>query len=175
MNGIMLVNKPSGITSHDLVGKARRLLHADKVGHCGTLDPIATGLMIVCVNKATKIVDVLTEHDKEYICTVKVGINTDTYDVTGNIIEEKDFNLDKNTLLNTLNSFKGEYIQEVPIYSAIKVNGKKLYEYARNNEKVELPKHLVKIYDIELLDFNNDEFRFRVKVYKGTYRRSGET
>lgn len=172
MDGVLLIDKEKGITSRDVVNKVCHILNTRKVGHCGTLDPIATGLMIVCVNKATKIVDVLTEHDKEYICTVKVGINTDTYDVTGNILEERYEIIDKDTLINTLNSFKGEYIQEVPIYSAIKVNGKKLYDYARNNETVELPKHLVKIYDIELLDNNNDTFSFRVKVSKGTYIRS---
>lgn len=172
MDGVLLIDKEKGITSRDVVNKVCHILNTRKVGHCGTLDPIATGLMIVCVNKATKIVDVLTEHDKEYICTVKVGINTDTYDVTGNILEERYEKIDKDTLINTLNSFKGEYIQEVPIYSAIKVNGKKLYDYARNNETVELPKHLVKIYDIELLDNNNDTFSFRVKVSKGTYIRS---
>lgn len=172
MDGVLLIDKEKGITSRDVVNKVCHILNTKKVGHCGTLDPIATGLMIVCVNKATKIVDVLTEHDKEYICTVKVGINTDTYDVTGNILEEKYEKIDKDTLINTLNSFKGEYLQEVPIYSAIKVNGKKLYDYARNNETVELPKHLVKIYDIELLDNNEETFSFRVKVSKGTYIRS---
>lgn len=172
MDGVLLIDKEKGITSRDVVNKVCHILNTRKVGHCGTLDPIATGLMIVCVNKATKIVDVLTEHDKEYICTVKVGINTDTYDVTGNILEERYEKIDKDTLINTLNSFKGEYLQEVPIYSAIKVNGKKLYDYARNNETVELPKHLVKIYDIELLDNNEETFSFRVKVSKGTYIRS---
>lgn len=172
MDGVLLIDKEKGITSRDVVNKVCHILNTRKVGHCGTLDPIATGLMIVCVNKATKIVDVLTEHDKEYICTVKIGINTDTYDVTGNILEERYEKIDKDTLINTLNSFKGEYLQEVPIYSAIKVNGKKLYDYARNNETVELPKHLVKIYDIELLDNNEETFKFRVKVSKGTYIRS---
>ena len=171
MDGIILVDKPKGITSRDVVNEIVKKFHTKRVGHSGTLDPIATGLMVICINKGCKLVPLLTNHDKTYLATVKLGIRTDTYDITGKVLEESDYNLDKDTLINCLNSFKGSYEQVVPIYSSIKVNGKKLYEYARNNIPVELPKHLVNIYDIELIDFNNDSFSFRVSVSKGTYIR----
>ena len=173
MDGIILVNKPKNITSRDVVNEIIKKFHTKRVGHTGTLDPIATGLMVVCINKGCKLVPLLTNHDKTYLATVKLGIKTDTYDITGKILEESnDYNLDKETLINCLESFKGSYEQVVPIYSSIKVNGKKLYEYARNNIPVELPKHLVNIYDINLVDYSNDSFSFRVSVSKGTYIRS---
>ncbi len=173
MDGIILVNKPKGITSRDVVNEIVKKFHTRRVGHTGTLDPIATGLMIICINKGCKLVPLLTNHDKTYIATVKLGIKTDTYDVTGKVIEENNnYNLSKEDLISTLNSFIGSYMQEVPIYSSIKVNGKKLYEYARSNIPVELPKHLVNIYSIELLDYNGDTFSFKVSVSKGTYIRS---
>lgn len=173
MDGIILVNKPKNITSRDVVNEIIKKFHTKKVGHTGTLDPIATGLLVICINKGCKLVPLLTDHDKTYLATVKLGIKTDTYDITGKVLEERnDYKLSREELINTLNSFKGSYMQEVPIYSSIKVNGKKLYEYARNNISVELPKHLVNIYDINLVDFNNDSFSFRVSVSKGTYIRS---
>ena len=173
MDGIILVNKPKNITSRDVVNTLIKKFNTKRVGHSGTLDPIATGLMVVCINKGCKLVPLLTNHDKTYLATVKLGIKTDTYDITGKILEENnDYKLSKEELIDTLNSFKGSYEQEVPIYSSIKVNGKKLYEYARNNIPVELPKHLVNIYDINLIDFNNNTFSFRVSVSKGTYIRS---
>jgi len=172
-DGIILIDKPKGLTSRDVVNIVGKRLNTRKIGHTGTLDPLATGLMVLCVNKATKLVELLTNHDKSYIATVKLGIKTDTYDITGKILEKNDnYKLDINELNKVLNSFIGEYEQEVPIYSAIKVNGKKLYEYARNNEKVLLPKHLVTIKDIKLLDFNDEMFSFYVSVSKGTYIRS---
>ena len=173
MDGIILVDKPKGITSRDVVNEISKKFHTKKVGHTGTLDPIATGLLIICINKGCKLVPLLTNHDKTYLATVKLGIKTDTYDVTGKVIEENNnYNLSKEDLIRTLNSFIGNYNQEVPIYSSIKVNGKKLYEYARSNIPVELPKHLVNIYSIELLDYNGDTFSFKVSVSKGTYIRS---
>ena len=173
MDGIILVDKPKGITSRDVVDEIIKKFHTKRVGHTGTLDPIATGLMVICINKGCKLVPLLTNHDKTYLATVKLGIKTDTYDITGKVLEEDyNYKLDKDTLIKCLESFKGTYEQEVPIYSSIKVNGKKLYEYARSNIPVELPKHLVNIYDIELIDFNNDSFSFRVSVSKGTYIRS---
>ncbi len=172
MNGIILIDKEKGITSRDVVNEVCKKLNTNKVGHTGTLDPIATGLMILCVGEGLKLVELLTGHDKEYIAKVRVGIKTDTYDVTGRLIEKKDFVLNKETLINTLNSFVGEYLQEVPIYSSVKVNGKKLYEYAREGKEVVLPKHLVKIKNIELLEFNHDTFTFKVEVSSGTYIRS---
>ena len=173
MDGIILVNKPKNITSRDVVNEIVKKFNTKKVGHTGTLDPIATGLLVVCINKGCKLVPLLTNHDKTYLATVKLGIKTDTYDITGKVLEESnDYKLSKEELISTLDSFKGSYEQEVPIYSSVKVNGKKLYEYARNNIPVELPKHLVNIYDINLVDFNNDSFSFRVSVSKGTYIRS---
>lgn len=173
MDGIILINKEKGLTSRDVVNKVCKKLNTRKVGHTGTLDPIATGLMVLCIGEGLKLVELLTHHDKEYIAKVKLGIKTDTYDVTGTIIEENnDISLDKEKLVNTLNSFIGEYSQTVPIYSSIKVNGKKLYEYAREGKVVELPKHLVKISDISLLELTSDSFTFKVTVSSGTYIRS---
>ncbi len=172
MDGIILINKEKGMTSRDLVNMVCKKLNTNKIGHTGTLDPIATGLMVLCVNEGVKLVELLTHHDKEYVAKVKLGIKTDTYDITGKVLEEKEVSVDKDKLIKVLESFKGEYEQTVPIYSSVKVNGKKLYEYARNNEKVTLPKHLVKISDISLLDFNNDSFTFKVEVSSGTYIRS---
>ena len=172
MDGIIVVNKPKGITSRDVVNKVCKLLNTKKIGHTGTLDPIATGVLVLCVGKATKLVEVLTKNDKEYIETFKLGILTDTLDTDGTIIEKKQASLDKNELENVLKSFIGMYNQEVPIYSAVKINGKKLYEYARKQEEIELPKRLVTIYQIELLNYNDSEFTFKTLVSKGTYIRS---
>lgn len=172
MNGILLINKKYGITSRDVVNEVVKRLNTKKIGHTGTLDPIATGVLVVCVGTYTKLVDMLTANDKEYIAEVTLGIKTDTLDITGNIIKQEKYNLEENNLINVLNSFKGRYEQEVPIYSAVKVNGKKLYEYARNNESIELPKREVNIYNIELLEFKDDKFTFKCLVSKGTYIRS---
>lgn len=172
MDGIILINKEKGITSRDLVNLVCKKLNTRRVGHTGTLDPIATGLMVLGVGEGLKLCELLTGKDKDYIAKVKIGIKTNTYDITGKVLEEKKVNLSKEDLINTLNSFVGEYNQTVPIYSSVKVNGKKLYEYARNNEEVILPKHLVKISNISLLDYNKDNFTFKVTVSSGTYIRS---
>ena len=172
MDGIILINKEKGITSRDVVNQICKKLKTNKVGHTGTLDPIACGLMVICVGEGLKLVELLTGHDKEYIAKVKIGIKTDTYDITGKVLEEKEVKLNKDDLIKVLNSFVGEYYQEVPIYSSVKVNGKKLYEYARSGIEVTLPKHLVKIGPIELISFDNDSFSFKVNVSSGTYIRS---
>ena len=172
MDGIIVVNKPKGITSRDVVNKMCKLLNTKKIGHTGTLDPIATGVLVLCVGKATKLVEILTSNDKEYIATVKLGILTDTLDTDGTIIEKKHVNLDKNELENVLNSFVGTYNQEVPIYSAVKINGKKLYEYAREKKEVTLPKRIIEIKKIELLELEDGYYKFKVSVSKGTYIRS---
>ena len=166
------INKPKGITSREVVNKVCKLLNTKKVGHTGTLDPIATGVLVLCVGKATKLVETLTSNDKEYVATVKLGILTDTLDTDGTIIEKKCVNLDKDKLVNVLNSFIGTYNQEVPIYSAVKVNGKKLYEYARAKKEVTLPKRMVEIKKVKLIEFGNDYYKFKVTVSKGTYIRS---
>lgn len=175
MDGILLINKEKRITSRDLVNKVSKKLGIKKVGHAGTLDPLATGLMIVGVGKGTKILDLLTLDKKEYIATVQMGIQTDTLDITGTIINKlENISIDKLELEKALNHFKGTYEQEVPLYSAVKVHGKRLYQYARENKTVELPKKIVDIYDIELLNYDLDkkEFSFKVLVSKGTYIRS---
>ena len=172
MNGIIIINKPQGITSRDVVNIAIKKLGIKKIGHTGTLDPIATGVMVICIGPSTKLVDMLTSNDKEYIAEVTLGIKTDTLDITGNVIDTLDVNVTKEAIINVLNSFKGKYMQEVPIYSAVKINGKKLYEYAREGKEVDLPIKDVYINDIELLDFKEDTFTFKCNVSKGTYIRS---
>ena len=177
MNGILIIDKPKGITSRDVVNTVVKSFNTKKVGHTGTLDPIATGVLVVCVGSATKLVQELTCNDKEYIASVELGILTDTLDNTGNIIKEEKVIKDKEEIISVLNSFKGKYMQEVPIYSAVKVNGRKLYEYARENKKVELPKREVEIENIELIGDieykdNKTLFNFKCSVSKGTYIRS---
>ena len=163
MDGIVLINKEEGLTSRDVVNKIVKKLNLKKVGHAGTLDPIAKGLLVIGIGKGTKILDLLTMNTKEYIATSKIGIETDTLDISGNILNKtNDFSLKREELINTLNSFIGSYYQEVPKYSAVKINGKKLYEYARNDLNVDLPKRLITIYKIELLEFNKNEFTFKV-------------
>lgn len=131
MNGIIIINKPKKFTSHDVVAKVKKILNLKKVGHTGTLDPNATGVLPLLLNDGTKLSKYLIEHDKEYEVTLKLGIKTDTADAEGNIIEEK--KVEKlSKIEDVLNSFIGKQKQKPPMYSAIKVNGKKLYEYARN-------------------------------------------
>ena len=176
MNGILLINKPINITSRDVVNIAVKKLGTKKIGHTGTLDPLATGVMVLCIGKATKLVDLLTSEKKEYIAEVTFGIKTDTLDITGNVLKKEKTLISKSDISKVLNSFQGKYSQEVPIYSAVKVNGKKLYEYARNNETVKLPSREVEIYNIEFLDYNNSgnylKIKFKCLVSKGTYIRS---
>ena len=158
--GIVLINKEKDMTSFDVVNDISKLFGIKRVGHTGTLDPLATGVLIVAIGQATKVVELLTATYKEYIAEVKLGIKTDTLDITGQIIDTKEVPKDIN-IEDTLNSFKKTYHQEVPIYSAVKVNGKKLYEYARNNEVVELPKKEVTIKEIELLEKTDKTFKFK--------------
>lgn len=176
-DGILVVNKPIGFTSRDIVNIVGKKLNTKKVGHTGTLDPNASGVLVLCIGKALKICELLTNHDKEYIAGVTLGIETDTLDMEGKILRNEEVDIDKEKIRNTIRSFKKEYMQEVPIYSAIKVNGKKLYEYARKGIDVELPKKKVNIYDIDIIDdINYDSgkinFNIRCKVSKGTYIRS---
>ena len=172
MNEIILVNKPKGITSRDVVNKVSKILNTKKVGHNGTLDPLATGVLVICTNRYTKLNNLLTSKDKEYIAEVKIGIETDTLDITGNIIREKKETLDINKLKDTLKKYQKTYMQEVPKYSAVKINGKKLYEYAREGLEVVLPKKEVTIKNTELISYKKDSFIFKTTVSKGTYIRS---
>ena len=177
MDNIIVINKDKDYTSRDVVNVIGKIFNTKKVGHTGTLDPLATGVLIVCMNKALKVVDLITASDKEYIAKVVLGIDTDTLDITGNIINECKTDVNVDMVKSVLNSFVGKSIQEVPKYSAVKVNGKKLYEYARNGIDVELPKREIQIFDIELISDidivdGHQEFSFKVKVSKGTYIRS---
>lgn len=171
-SGVILVNKPKGLTSRDVVNEIGKIFDTKKAGHNGTLDPLAEGLLVITINKATKINELLTCTDKEYIAEVKVGKETDTLDLEGNIVKTSEKRVSKEKLADLFNKFPREYMQEVPKYSAIKVDGKKLYEYARSNEKVDLPKRKVILKELELLDYKEDYFKFRCVVSKGTYIRS---
>ena len=170
----MIINvcKEKNMTSRDVVNIISKHLHTKKVGHTGTLDPLATGVLIVCTNNDTKLVDILTSKNKEYIATMRLGIQTDTGDITGNIIKRATYKVTKDQIIKVLNNFLGSSTQTVPIYSAVKINGKKLYEYARNGEEVTLPTREINISSIELLDYHDDLIKFKVTVSKGTYIRS---
>ena len=173
MNGVLLVNKPIDFTSRDVVNKLTKVFNTKKIGHTGTLDPIATGVLVICIGKSTKLCDILTSKYKEYIATIKLGIKTDTLDTTGTILEEQEAKTyTKEEITKVLNTFLGTSIQETPIYSAVKVNGKKLYEYAREGIPVELPKREIDIKSIELLDYKDNEIVFKTTVSKGTYIRA---
>ena len=172
MNGVLLINKEKGITSSDVVVKLKHILNTKKVGHTGTLDPLAQGLMLVTVGKATKISNLLVEKYKEYIATFELGYQTDTYDTEGKVINKSDKVVEKDEIIKVINSYKKTYLQEVPIYSSVKVNGKKLYEYARNNIEVELPKREVEIKNIEILSIEENKVVIKTFVSKGTYIRS---
>ena len=172
MDKLLLVNKDKDCTSRDVVNQLSKIFNTKKIGHFGTLDPVATGLLVIGIGKYTKLGNFFPFDTKEYIATVLVGKSTDTYDITGNILEEKTASFEKEKLLSVLSSFVGSYDQEVPIYSAVKVNGKKLYEYAREGIEVDLPKKPVTIFELELLDFTENSFTFRCLVSKGTYIRS---
>lgn len=177
MDGIILINKDNGYTSRDVVNIIGKHLKTKKVGHTGTLDPLATGVLTICVGKATKIVELLTNHDKEYIAEITLGITSDTLDITGNITKEVNCYKTEEEIKSVLSSMNGIYEQEVPIYSAVKIKGKKLYEYARNNEEVELPKRLVNIKELSLISdikYEDNKVKFKIKclVSKGTYIRS---
>ena len=174
MDGILVINKDLGYTSRDVVNIVSKNLNTKKVGHTGTLDPMATGILVLCVGKGLKLCEMLTNHDKEYIAGVTLGIETDTLDMEGNILSTEFVNIDKFKIIEAVNSFKGSYMQEVPKYSAVKVNGRKLYEYARKNIAVKLPSKIVDIYDIEIIDdiiYEEGRVHFKIKtnVSKGTY------
>lgn len=171
-SGIIVINKPQNLTSRDVVNKISKILNTKKVGHNGTLDPLATGVLVICYGRYTKLNEILTSHEKEYIAEVTLGLETDTLDITGNILNKKNSPVTKEELIKTLKKFEKTYMQEVPKYSAVKVNGKKLYEYAREGKSTTLPKKEVTIYQNELLSFANDKFTFKTRVSKGTYIRS---
>ena len=173
MNGILIVNKPINVTSRDVVNHLNVVFHTKRIGHTGTLDPIATGVLVVAIGNYTKLVNTLTSLDKEYIAEIKLGIKTDTGDITGKIIDEDyNYSLTSEEILRVFNEFPKTYEQTVPKYSAVKIEGKKLYEYARENIDIDLPKRTVNIYSLDLLEFNSGTIKFKTKVSKGTYIRS---
>lgn len=172
MNGLIIVDKDKFITSRDVVNNLNHIFNIKKIGHTGTLDPIATGVLVCLIGKYTKLGNLITALDKEYIAEIKLGIKTDTLDITGNVIEEKNFNITKEQIKKVFASFPHEYMQTVPEFSAVKINGKKLYEYAREKQKIDLPQRKVTIYSLELLDYSNGIIKFKTKVSKGTYIRS---
>lgn len=174
MNGLLIINKPKGYTSHDIVNIVRKKLNTKKVGHTGTLDPNATGVLPILVGTATKISKYLVEHEKTYVATIKLGKKTDTGDAEGKVIEQDNNfeNLAKEKIENVLKCFIGKQNQIPPMYSAIKVDGKKLYEYAREGKKVELQAREIEILDIDLITHNKNEIEFSVRCSKGTYIRT---
>lgn len=176
MDGIIIINKLKGCTSHDIVYKIKKIFN-EKVGHTGTLDPMAEGVLPILIGKGTLCSKYLMNHDKKYIVKLQLGIKTDTADSEGKIIEEQDVSrelLNKDTITNILKSFIGKQEQIPPIYSAIKVNGKKLYEYARKGQEVDLKPRRIEIYDINLINYSVEEKQIEFEVFcgKGTYIRS---
>ena len=176
MNGIIIINKTKGCTSHDIVYKIKKMLN-EKVGHTGTLDPMAEGVLPILIGKGTLLSKYLINHDKKYIVELQLGIKTDTADSEGKVIEEqqvKESLLTNENITNILDTFIGKQEQVPPIYSAIKVNGKKLYEYARKGQQVELKPRQIEIYNIDLIDYSPEKKQIKFEVFcgKGTYIRS---
>lgn len=172
-NGILVINKESDMTSHDVVNILRRKLDMKRIGHTGTLDPLATGVLPICIGNATRISEYIMNQGKSYIATLKFGEMTTTYDSEGDLVKKSDntsFSIDE--INNVLDQFIGKVKQKPPIYSAIKVDGKKLYEYARENKEVEIKSREVEIYDIKLLSLENEILKIEVSCSKGTYIRS---
>ena len=170
--GIIVIHKEKGFTSHDVVAKLRGILHMKKIGHTGTLDPDATGVLPVALGKGTKLVDLLTDKEKTYEAVLHLGIDTDTQDMSGTVLEEKPVNVTEEEVRKVLKSFVGEQLQVPPMYSALKVNGKKLYELAREGKTVERKARPVCFYEIEPLEFHLPLVKIRVTCSKGTYIRT---
>ena len=174
MDGIIVINKPKNCTSHDVVRKVKKILN-EKVGHTGTLDPNATGVLPLLVGKGTQISKYLINHDKTYEAVLKLGVKTDTADVEGQVIETKEVepsNLKKENIEKVLKTLVGKQEQIPPMYSAIKVNGKKLYEYARSGQNIDIEPRIIEIYDLELIKIENQEITYKVHCSKGTYIRT---
>ncbi|MGE4320345.1 MAG: tRNA pseudouridine(55) synthase TruB [Acholeplasmataceae bacterium] len=172
MDGFLLIDKPVGISSHDVVYQVKKKLKVNKVGHTGTLDPFASGLLILCVGKATKLAQLFSDLDKAYSGTILFNKLYDTYDVTGKLIEEKQVELSSDLIQSKSKEMIGTYDQLPPMYSAIKIDGKKLYDLARQGIELERPKRKVSIFDFQVHDFNDDKSTFYAHVSKGTYIRS---
>lgn len=176
MNGILIINKPQNFTSQDVVSKVKKILNIKKAGHTGTLDPMATGVLPILLNDYTKLSKYLIEHDKTYVAKIALGKKTDTGDKEGKILESLEVNskfLEKDYIEKILEKFLGKQFQTPPMYSAIKVNGKKLYEYAREGKEVKVEPREIEIYNIKLLEIDrkNLTIKFEVSCSKGTYIR----
>lgn len=171
-HGLLLVDKPSGISSHDVVARLRRILNTKAVGHSGTLDPLASGLMACLINEGTKLSQYILEGDKGYRVRAQFGVRTDTLDTTGNVLEQRPVHLSREQILQEALKIQGEMELEVPIYSAIKVQGKKLYEYAREEQEITLPKKVMKFWDVTALESGSDWAEFDIKCSKGSYIRT---
>ncbi len=172
MNGILIIDKPKNWTSRDVVNKVGHIFKTRKVGHTGTLDPLATGVLVLCIGKYTKLVSKITSLDKEYVATMQLGILTDTLDINGKILKIDNPHITEEQIKEVFNNFPKSYMQNVPKYSAVKINGKKLYEYARKNIDIKVPQRQVEIKELELLKIVENTIFFRVVVSKGTYIRS---
>lgn len=172
MNGILLVDKPEGWTSHDVVGKLRGVLHERRIGHSGTLDPMATGLLVVFVGRATRAVEYAEADSKEYIAGLRLGISTDTQDTTGTVLTENPDIPDENAVNEALGGFRGEISQIPPMYSAVKIGGKKLYELARRGEEIERKPRQVTIKKLCIIGRDNGDYTLDVVCSKGTYIRT---
>ena len=175
MNGIIIIDKPAGFTSQQVVSKVKKILNTKKAGHTGTLDPLATGVLPVLLDDCTKASKYLIEHDKKYVAKIKFGEKRDTGDLEGKVIEISNKKIDnENNIKRILEKFIGKQMQLPPKYSAIKINGKKLYEYARNSEEVEIPKREIEIYKLDLINFDIENQILKIGIFcsKGTYIRT---
>ncbi len=172
LNGIINIYKEKGFTSHDVVAKMRGICRQKKIGHTGTLDPDATGVLPVCLGSGTKLCDMLTDKDKEYVAELLLGVVTDTQDITGQVLEQHEVQVSDKQVLEAVMSFQGDYMQVPPMYSALKVNGKKLYELARAGKEVERQARPVIIHEIEIVEMKLPVIKIRVVCSKGTYIRT---
>jgi tRNA pseudouridine55 synthase len=172
MNGVLVIDKPSGMTSHDVVAKVRRISGIRKIGHTGTLDPLATGVLPVCVNEAAKLVQFLANDGKEYRGTLLLGVRTDTLDTEGTVLSREVPLVDRKQVEEVFNSFVGRRTQVAPLYSAVKVKGRALYDWTRRGIEVEQPSRDVEIYSVRIDSFALPEVVFTVSCSKGTYIRS---
>ena len=172
MNGVLLIDKESDWTSNDVVAKLKGILRERRIGHSGTLDPMATGLLVVFVGRATRAVEFAEGHDKAYRAGLRLGLVTDTQDITGTVLEEHAVSVTEEQLCDTLESFRGEQLQLPPMYSAIKVNGRRLYDIARSGGEVERKKRAITIHDISLAGREGEDYVLDISCSKGTYVRT---
>ncbi len=172
MNGILLVDKPSGPTSHDLVAQARKILNTKEVGHAGTLDPLATGLMVLLVGQGTKLSDYLMAAEKEYEVLVQLGVETDSLDMTGEVLKTTPVDVSEKQIQEEVLKLQGDFEWEVPMVSAVKVQGKKLYEYARQGQEVSVPKKPMSFYNLKIVETKPEQVRVRMGCTKGSFVRT---